>query len=158
MTDAYHIRLAALDDVAVMVQHRRLMFEAMGKAGDPGFEPMLVAFEDWARRLVPRGEYVHWCIDDAVGHNVGGGGMHIHNWIPKPDDLTARRGYIANVYVDPAHRRQGLARRLLGVILDWSRAQGLQHVALHASEMGRPLYLDLGFKADGVYLLALHRD
>lgn len=155
MTDDYHIRLATWDDLALIVQHRRLMYEAMGRDTHPDFESMLVVFEEWTRRLLPRGEYVHWCVDDAAGANVGGGGLHTHDWIPKPDDLTARRGYIVNVFVDPAHRRRGLARRLLHEMLRWSRAEGLKHVTLHASEMGRALYLDLGFEPDALYLKSL---
>jgi GNAT superfamily N-acetyltransferase len=54
---------------------------------------------------------------------------------------------IVNVYTEPAHRRRGLARRLMVAMLDWLREQGYGTVSLHASDYGRPLYESLGFAA-----------
>ena len=41
--------------------------------------------------------------------------------------------------------RQGIARRTMQTILGWLREQGIQHITLHATEAGRPLYEQLGF-------------
>jgi GNAT superfamily N-acetyltransferase len=45
----------------------------------------------------------------------------------------------------PRYRRQGIARRMMETMLDWLAGQGIEVVALHASEAGRPLYRELGF-------------
>lgn len=37
-------------------------------------------------------------------------------------------GFIADVFVDPAYRRQGIARRLVETVTDWFAAQGVRHV------------------------------
>jgi GNAT superfamily N-acetyltransferase len=50
-----------------------------------------------------------------------------------------------NLVTDARYRRQGIARRTLQVILQWLAAQGIQQVTLHATEVGRPLYEELGF-------------
>ena len=63
-----------------------------------------------------------------------------------PDDATGRRALVQNVYTEPAFRRQGLARRLMATAIAWCRDQGLRSVSLHASDIGRPLYEDLGFR------------
>ena len=47
-----------------------------------------------------------------------------------------------NVYTEPAHRRNGVAR----ATMDWSREQRLARLVLHASKQGRPLYEVLGFE------------
>lgn len=52
---------------------------------------------------------------------------------------------VVNVYTDPSHRRQGIARKLMEVIIDWCRSEGFGSVLLHASDEGRPLYESLGF-------------
>jgi GNAT superfamily N-acetyltransferase len=56
-------------------------------------------------------------------------------------------GYLMNLVTLPRYRRRGIARRIMRVMLAWLADQGIHTVALHASEMGRPLYQELGFKA-----------
>ena len=51
-----------------------------------------------------------------------------------------------NMYTEPEHRRQGLARRLMEAMIDWTRREGYAALFLHASEAGRPLYKELGFE------------
>jgi GNAT superfamily N-acetyltransferase len=51
-----------------------------------------------------------------------------------------------NVVTVFAYRRQGIARRVMQTILCWMEEQGIQRVTLHATEMGRPLYQELGFE------------
>jgi GNAT superfamily N-acetyltransferase len=61
-------------------------------------------------------------------------------------NFDARRAWILNIYVDPAYRRQGLARKVVEALIDWCRTNEFQSVALHASEDGRSLYEKLGFQ------------
>ena len=49
------------------------------------------------------------------------------------------------MYTDPAHRRRGLARRLMETMIAWARAEGHATLYLHASDEGRGLYESLGF-------------
>jgi GNAT superfamily N-acetyltransferase len=42
-------------------------------------------------------------------------------------------------------RRQGLARRILQIMIDWCRANDFANVSLHASTAARSLYESLGF-------------
>ena len=44
-----------------------------------------------------------------------------------------RIAVVYNVYTEPAHRRQGLARRIMDAIHAWCRDQGIASVALNAS-------------------------
>ena len=50
-----------------------------------------------------------------------------------------------NVYTEAAHRRRGVARALMDVMLGWCRDRDISRVLLHASDEGRPLYETLGF-------------
>ena len=61
--------------------------------------------------------------------------------------LVGREGLVLNVYVDPAHRQQGVARRLMGTIIHWAPGVGIVRLVLHASPAGRHLYESLGFLA-----------
>jgi GNAT superfamily N-acetyltransferase len=61
-------------------------------------------------------------------------------------DHYARRALIINVYTEPQFRRQGLARRLMLLMIQWLKGQGFSSVSLHASAEGRGLYETLGFQ------------
>lgn len=69
-------------------------------------------------------------------------------WWTMPPSLTSshrKRGYVSSVYTDPAWRRNGVARALMERLIACARAMGMRRLILKASDMGRPLYLDLGF-------------
>ena len=58
-----------------------------------------------------------------------------------------RFAYVNGVYVYPAYRRRGIARRLMQMALEWARERGCAQVRLRSSDEGRPLYEQLGFRA-----------
>lgn len=55
-------------------------------------------------------------------------------------------GYIWSVYVEPAWRRQGNARRLVERAIGHLRSIGCTSAVLHASIAGESLYRQLGFE------------
>jgi GNAT superfamily N-acetyltransferase len=110
-----------------------------------------VALESASRRYLARaladGEYRGWVVE-AEGAVVAGGGLVLRPLLPRPGyNEGGTEAYVLNVYSEPAHRRRGLARRLMDAILAWCEAEQVSRVSLHASDDGRPLYLALGFAA-----------
>ena len=67
---------------------------------------------------------------------------------PSPRFPRGRTGTLFNVYTAPAHRRRGLASRVMTTLLDASRELGLDVIELHATDDGYPLYRSLGFEDD----------
>lgn len=65
--------------------------------------------------------------------------------IPTLQEPRRARGYVSTVYTRPEYRRQGIARRLMETLMARAHEMGVTRLILRASEMGRPLYLDLGF-------------
>lgn len=63
-----------------------------------------------------------------------------------------REGLVLNVYVDDAHRRRGIARRLMETLVAWAPGAGIVRLVLHASLDGRALYESLGFTASNEML------
>jgi GNAT superfamily N-acetyltransferase len=59
-----------------------------------------------------------------------------------------RLAWIGMVLTDPAHRRRGFARRLLEHTIDALAARQVEWIKLDATEMGVPIYRQLGFEAD----------
>ncbi|AFZ29845.1 GCN5-related N-acetyltransferase [Gloeocapsa sp. PCC 7428] len=65
-----------------------------------------------------------------------------------PNVLTEqyrKSGYIWGVYVEPAYRRQGIAKKLTLESLNYLKSLGCTRALLHASPLGQPVYSSLGF-------------
>lgn len=57
------------------------------------------------------------------------------------------QGYVHNVYVSPGFRGRGIARSLMGRIHTEAGRRGVARLSLHAAPLGRPVYLDLGYRS-----------
>jgi GNAT superfamily N-acetyltransferase len=68
-------------------------------------------------------------------------------WVLPPtfDTFTRKRGFVSSVFTRPAYRRQGIARHLMQMLIASAREEGVGRLILWSSEMGRPLYEQLGF-------------
>ena len=83
------------------------------------------------------------------GNVVAGGVGWVVEHLPAPGQLDGRRGHISSMSTDPAHRRQGHARRVLLALMEWFASMGVPRVDLRATEDGRPLYEQTGFRELG---------
>jgi GNAT superfamily N-acetyltransferase len=141
------IRQATVHDIPDLVRLRRHMFESMGYDDPLQLDAVDRASSAYFARAIPRDEFYGWLALTPKGEAVGSGGAAIDQHPPGPNDLSGRVGYIMNVVTLPAYRRRGIARRVMQTILRWLEEQGIERVTLHATEMGRPLYAELGFKS-----------
>lgn len=137
------LRRATAYDLHVVQHHRDAMFVDMGidpavvAAGSPGGRA-------WLERTVATGQYVGILAVQAQDV-LGGVGV---TWLDLPPNMhtaIGRRAYILNMYVEPSHRRRGLARQLVEEALAVCRDAGVDLVSLHASDSGRHLYESMGF-------------
>jgi GNAT superfamily N-acetyltransferase len=142
---AYSIRPATLADIPHIVEHRVGMFREMGIPA--AFEDMAAASERWLRHAIPSKTYLGWMAESNSGEVVAGGGLLIIPWPPGPMTMDPRCGFIFNVYTQPAHRKQGLAKRLMDAMHDHCRGEGVKRVVLNASVFGKPLYDAMGYVA-----------
>jgi GNAT superfamily N-acetyltransferase len=140
---AYSIRPATIADIPHIVQHRAGMFREMGIPAE--FEDMTAATELWLRHAIPSKTYLGWMAESKTDEVVAGGGLLIIPWPPGPMTMDPRCGFIFNVYTQPAHRKQGLAKRLMDAMHDYCRAEGVERVVLNASVFGKPLYDAMGY-------------
>ncbi len=146
------IRRAVPDDAPVLARHRASMFHDMGSVAESAVVPLRDASEPLLRDWLCAGDYAGWIAAPAAEPSriVAGAGVHLRPLLPRPDDdgerlLSGREGIVLNVFVEPSHRRQGIARRLMEAILAWAPSAGIVRLVLHASKDGRPLYEAMGF-------------
>lgn len=154
------IRRATAADVPTILYHRNAMFSAMGMPIPPERRPVTdAAFTTWVTRLIAAENYIGFFAvhPDAQGGEqiVAGAGLLLFDWIPNYVDGGEGRGYVMNVYTEAAFRKRGLARRLVGECVEYCRAAGIKIVMLHASDQGRPIYEQMGFKQTNEMRLTL---
>lgn len=142
---AYRLRAATAADADVVARQRVAMFRDMGVLGDTDAAVLAAASRRALAGALADGAYRGWLIE-ADGAVAAGGGLVLRPLLPRPGHPEGgSEAYVLNVYTEPAHRHRGLARRLMAAILGWCDAAGVSRVSLHASDDGRPLYVDLGF-------------
>jgi len=150
----YQIRSAVPADLEIVLHHRRRMFEDMGSTDSHGLDVMIKNSTPILKRGLSDGTYRGWMVTSG-GEVVAGGGIIFHEYQPSPQDPRPQRAWVVNLFTEPEHRRQGLARLLMQTMLEWCRQHSMLFLYLHASEQGRPLYESLGFEATNEMRLIL---
>src|SRR4051812_12005427 len=113
---SYSIRRASLSDAAIITGHRRAMLEELGSTRD--LDLVARAFADWLPSRLDQ-TYFHWHAVSG-GRPVASAGVLLLDWPPSPRDPRGGLGFVYNVYVEPAHRRRGLARATLEALHQWA--------------------------------------
>lgn len=145
MIDSLTTRSVTLDDIDTIVSHRRAMFVDMGYTDTASLDAMDARYRVWVADKIERDTYLGWLVVDEDDDVAAGVGVWIQEWQPLPFDTSERRGYVLNVYTAPHYRRRGLARRLMTMLLDACRDQGINSLYLHSSNEARHLYESMGF-------------
>ncbi|MBQ0941804.1 GNAT family N-acetyltransferase [Ideonella sp. 4Y16] len=160
MTAAYSVTIRRLgpEDAAA---HRALMLGAYQREPE-AFTSSVTEREHlpldwWARRLGPAGS------DEQVwGAFIGEQLVGAAGLSREARERTAHRGFVFGVAVEPDHRRQGIARRLVRTLMADARTwPGLRLLELTVSDgnaSARRVYEDCGFIAWGCEPRALALD
>lgn len=112
---------------------------------------LVPALKDYYRRHLKDGTFVSWLAVDGE-KIVGTSGM---SFVEKPPYFSCpngRIGLLSSMYTDPTYRRRGIARELLGRVVEEACAYGCGSVQITASDMGVLLYSDFGFQKNGNFM------
>ena len=63
-----------------------------------------------------------------------------------PSFITGKTGTVLNVYTKPDYRKKGYAKKLMTMMLEDTKAEGVSTVELKATEDGYSLYKSVGFE------------
>jgi GNAT superfamily N-acetyltransferase len=117
-------------------------------------EDFVERFEAWWEGQ--QGRRHAWLVHDGSDRAVAMGNVAVFERMPRPGLPDARWAYVGNVWVDPAHRRRGVATLLMRAVVTWCRAERMERIVLNPSEESLPLYRSLGFRtADDLMRLDL---
>ncbi|SFM45816.1 Ribosomal protein S18 acetylase RimI [Paenibacillus sp. 1_12] len=138
-------RRAVVDDIPSIAALKYKMLEETGMAHRllPDFHQMVD--EDY-RQFYHSGTAQHFVVE-RDSQIIACAGAFIKDDAPYRYLKLRSYGFIADVYVEPQFRRQGLAKALTNATLDWFAERNIRLFRLVASDEARPLYESLGFSA-----------
>jgi ribosomal protein S18 acetylase RimI-like enzyme len=146
------IRPVSADDLELICRHREEMFRDAGSSDDD-LAVMTGHFREWLGPRLADGSYFGFIVSSG-GQPAGGVGLMLIDWPPHPLHPTHdQRGYVLNLFVEPEHRRKGLARRLMELAEEELVRRQVSLVVLHATDKGRPLYSELGWMASSAEMV-----
>jgi len=139
------IRVATPQEDAIIADHFCLLWQDIISADSvkSNWQEITLEFIEHARQKLSYQAFVAE-VDSKV---VGSVGCQLFAGL-YPNVLTEqyrKSGYIWGVYVEPAYRRQGIAKQLTLKSLEYLKSLDCTRAVLHASPLGKPVYSSLGF-------------
>ena len=130
-------------DMKILMKLRREMLrEVNGLSGEYEYDENFI-FE--SRRYFESGEQTTVIASD--GETLVGCASLSYTWImPTFSHPTGNRAHLMNVYTRADYRRRGISKKMVEILIDEAKENGVTEISLDATEMGRPLYESLGFK------------
>jgi len=145
MKEKFMIREITVEDINDFVNLRRIMFESMDNSGDL-LEKSLIIAKNYFLKTIPTGEFKGWIVDSQTKNCIATAGLVIDRHPPTSSNMSGKQGYVMNMVVIEEYRRQGIGTLIMDTIIKWLKSEDIEKVTLHTSEMGLPLYQELGFK------------
>ena len=119
-----------------------------GATEDIDLKPALM---DYYNRHLSDGTFVSFLAVDG-DKIVGTSGMSFVEKPPYFSCPSGKLGLLSSMYTDKNYRRQGIAKKLLSLVVEEARTYGCGSVQITASDMGVLLYTDFGFVKNGNFM------
>ena len=143
----YEYKKATIEDVDELVRTRIIVLRAANKlSGEEDMSEVERQSREYYRRALQTGEHIAYLVYDNRKF-IGAGGVSFYQVMPTYHNSSGKKAYIMNMYTAPEYRRQGIACRMLDLLVAEVKEQGVSQISLEATEMGRPLYEKYGFSA-----------
>ena len=101
-------------------------------------------FEEASRRYFLEGDQ-ETVLAAEGGRVYGCASMCYISLMPTFSHPAGKRAHLMNVWTDPSRRREGIAARMVSLLIEAAWNRGVTEISLDATEAGKPLYRKLGF-------------
>ena len=136
------IRIATNDDIELLMSSRLEMLKVVNNLpADYEYSEEIVRE---SRDYFLNGDHITVLAVDG-GEVIGCASMSFMWIMPTFSHPTGKRAHLMNVYTRSEYRRQGIARKMVEMLIDETWKRGATEISLDATKMGRPLYESLGF-------------
>lgn len=140
------VHKAGLRDLDALVHQRREMWKALGIKNGEMHDRGDRIYKRWARARLKNHQLMAWIVKSSDGRVAGGGCIWVQPVQPRPHRASMVQPYLLSMFTEPDFRRRGVASMVVKEAIKWSRRNKYERLMLHASEMGRKVYSQLGFK------------
>ena len=136
------IRFSTIDDIEALMSSRIEMLKVVNDLPDEYkfSDEMIKESRDY---FINGDHLTVLAIDDDMV--VGCASMSFIRVMPTFSHPSGIRAHLMNVYTRKEYRRQGIARRMVELLIKETWEKGATEISLDATESGRPLYESLGF-------------
>ena len=135
-------RIATNEDIELLMSSRLEMLRIVNNLSADYVFPDLIVKESRDYFLNGNQTTVLALDGDEV---AGCASMSYMRIMPTFSHPTGKRAHLMNVYTRNTYRRQGIARKMVQMLIDDAWNRGATEISLDATTMGRPLYESLGF-------------
>ncbi len=137
-------RIASEEDMDLLLDSRLEMLRAVNDLPqDYEFDSVLV---EESRAYFAAGEQTTVLALEQEGV-IGCATLCYIRMMPTFSHPTGKRAHLMNVYTKQQYRRQGIAARMVGMLVREAGSRGVTEISLDTTRWGRPLYEKLGFAA-----------
>lgn len=136
---------ASLKDLELLTETRITVLRAANRL-DESFDMTVIREQtyDYYKQALADNTHVAYLVCDR-DRFVGSGGISFFRVMPTCHNPNGYKAYVMNMYTDPDYRRKGVAHKTLDLLVTAAGERGIRHIALEATDMGRPLYERYGF-------------
>ena len=135
-------RIATAGDIDLMMSSRLEMLHVVNDLSDDyEFSDELI---DYSRDYFLNGDQTTVLALDGQAV-IGCASMSYMTIMPTFSHPTGKRAHLMNVYTRSEYRRQGIARKMVEMLIEKTWEKGATEISLDATAMGRPLYESMGF-------------
>ncbi|TSB47737.1 GNAT family N-acetyltransferase [Alkalicoccobacillus porphyridii] len=137
-----NIRKATEADIDSLVALRKIQLVDEGISPDKDIDTEL--YEFFTNKLKDN-SLIQLVVEDQ-DKMIACGAIMIYDFPPSYTNQTGKKAYITNMYTADSYRGKGIASKLLNMLIDETKQQGISKMWLGASQLGRPIYQKFGFK------------
>ena len=130
------------EDISQMIELRKQQLQEEGAKATVDITESL---RDYYSRHVNGDTFISWLAVDG-DTIVATSGLSITDKPPYYSNLTGRIGILSNMYTVKSYRRTGIAKKLIGFVMNEAKEHGCGMVEVVSSDMGVFLYQDFGFE------------
>lgn len=136
---------ATLEDLEVLTETRIEVLRAANRLSeDIDMSEVKKQSYEYYQVALQNDTHVAYLVFDGDGF-VGAGGVSFFRVMPTYHNPTGEKAYIMNMYTRPQYRRQGIAYKILDLLIAEAKSRGVFAISLEATDMGKPLYAKYGF-------------
>ena len=136
------IRIATKDDIELLMSSRLEMLKVVNNLSEDYeySDEMIKEIRDYFLN----GDHITILAIDGEAV-IGCASMSFVRIMPTFDHPTGMRAHLMNVYTRCEYRRQGIARKVVELLIEKTWEKGATEISLDATALGRPLYKSMGF-------------